>query len=103
LKKITKQKERRKIMICTQCGYIHPPLDPGVKCPMVTTLISEGKSYKKELVGAESKINFNPMFEKIKNICISQIEKKKIKNTEALFSKITLEIIRIIENFKEDQ
>jgi len=76
--------------ICSECGLIHPPLKPGEKCPNAPIKIDGGE------------INLSNFFRDLKNICSSQIEIKKIKNPDILFKKITIEIAKFLENYKED-
>ena len=75
---------------CPQCGLIHPPLKSGVKCPMV-----EHKDSNDEV------IDFSKLFKPLKNICIHQIEQKKIKNVDKFFSHIIMEITRFIITYKD--
>lgn len=75
-------------MRCPQCGLHHPPLNPGVRCIMA-----------KEKTSTGSEIDFNLLFGPLKNICIAQIEQKKITNWKNLFSKIIMDINGIIEKY----
>jgi hypothetical protein len=74
--------------ICSQCGYSHPRIAEGKKCPMAKVKTESGKD-----------INFGEFFANLKNILTSQIEKKKIEDTQKLFGKIIVEVTKITEEY----
>lgn len=76
--------------ICEQCGFSHPPLRTGEKCPMA-----------KEKTPSGQEINFNEIFNSLKNILTSQIKNKNIKDLKKFFGKIIIEITKISEEYKE--
>ena len=103
---------------CKQCGLLHPALDPGATCPMASKDKTEEQIIKKEpnevlfkplpttivetpVIKNDFEVYFESLFEKIKNICNSQFEKKKVKNKRHLFSKIILSVMKTIEEYKE--
>lgn len=75
---------------CEQCGTLHPPLRPGEICPVAPIKDTKGKE-----------VDLNPFFAQLKNIFLSQISKKNIKNHSKLFQHIVVEITRILENYVE--
>jgi hypothetical protein len=79
---------------CPQCGYIHPPLQPGEICPMapLETVQDDFKKIKMET---------DKLFSSILSILRSQIEKKKIKNLEKLFADLQINIFEFIKNYEE--
>ena len=75
--------------VCPQCGLIHPPLRPGEKCPNAP------------IQSGEKKIDTSKFFASLKNICVSQIEKKGIKDVEKLFNNLVIEVTKYLENYEE--
>jgi len=75
---------------CEQCRTFHPPLKEGQKCPVAPIKNKEGKA-----------LDLNPFFGQLKNICISQIEQKGIKNHDKLFQHIIIEVTKSLENYHE--
>ena len=78
--------------ICPQCGIMHPPLKSGEMCPMATTATSSG-----------TEIDFNLLFKPLKDICISQIENKKIEDYDKLFRYIILNVATSIDKFENER
>lgn len=76
--------------ICSQCGYSHPPLPTGEKCPMA-----------KEKSPSGIDIDYTEFFSSLKNILTSQINKKDIKDIKKFFGNIIVEITKISEDYKE--
>jgi hypothetical protein len=79
---------------CPQCGIIHPPLPPGVRCPMASVKV-------KTQDGNEKEVDINKFLVDLKNIIISQSDVKKIKDLEKLFKNIILETTKYLESYKE--
>ncbi len=75
---------------CPQCGLIHPPLKPNEKCPNAPIKNEKGE-----------KVDVEKFIVALKNILISQIDQKKIKEPENLFKFITIEIFKILEKYEE--
>jgi len=75
---------------CDQCGTFHPPLKDGQKCPVAPIKSKEGEP-----------LDLNPFFAQLKNICVSQIEQKGIKNHDKLFQHVILEVTKSLENYHE--
>jgi hypothetical protein len=79
--------------ICSQCGTIHPPLPPGTKCPMAKVKVKDGKE--------EKEIDVNKFLVDLRNIILSQAEKKNIKDIEKLFKNIIVEVTKYLEGYSE--
>lgn len=75
---------------CPQCGMVHPPLKEGIPCPMRPV---------KSVTGTE--IDTSKFFSSLKNILISQIQKKQIKNPNKLMTEIVIHITTFVEGYKE--
>jgi len=76
--------------VCIECGYAHPPLKPGEKCPMA-----------KEKSPSGNVIDFEEIFMTLKNIMTSQIQQKDIKDIKKFFGNIIIKITKISEEYKE--
>jgi len=74
---------------CSQCGFFHPPLQPGEKC-----------SLAKDKVG-DKEIDLNSFFTRLKPILISSIEKKQIKDLNKLYTAVILSLQKILDSYKE--
>jgi hypothetical protein len=59
---------------CPQCGLIHPPLAPGLKCPL-----SKDKNSNGEVIDSSD------FLVQIKNIVVSKIQTKDIKDSKKVF------------------
>lgn len=77
-------------IVCEQCGMIHPPLATGEKCPLAKPKDSEGKD-----------IEVREFLNQLKNILISQIQRKKIKDIKKLFSLVLVHVTKYLEGYKE--
>lgn len=78
--------------VCKDCGYSHPPIEQGKKCPM-----------SKEKTPTGKEINFEEIFVPLKNILLSQINKKNIKDVKKLFGKIIIDVTKISEEYTENE
>ncbi len=78
--------------ICPQCGSMHPPLQPGQKCPVKKVEIKEAG------VTEDDVTNFTI---NLRNIAISQVETKKLKDGNKLFKYLTVEFMKILETYSE--
>jgi len=76
--------------ICPQCGFTHPPIADGSRCPMAKEKSPTGET-----------IDFSTFIPSIKNIITSQIQKKNIKDTKKLLGNIIVEVLKITEAYKE--
>jgi hypothetical protein len=78
--------------VCPQCGVMHPPLSPGQKCPVSKVEVKEAGVTEDDIV----RFTVN-----MRDIAISQIEKKKIKEGNKLFKYLTIEFMKLLEGYKE--
>jgi len=79
---------------CPQCGTIHPPVPAGQKCPMA------GVKVKNEQ-GEEKEVDVNKYLAQLKNIIVSQVEQREIKDVDKLFKNIIVEVTKYIEGYTE--
>ena len=79
---------------CPQCGQLHPPLKPGEKCPMAKDKFTDDK-------GMEIEVDVNKYLTNLKNIIVSQIESKKLKDPNKLFKELTISVMSFLEKYKE--
>jgi len=77
---------------CPQCGIMHPPLNPGQKCPVAKVEIKEAGLKDEDVT---------KLVVDLRNIAISQIESKGIKDGNKLFKHITIEFMKSLEAYKE--
>ena len=80
---------------CPQCGLIHPPLGPGLKCPNAPLKV-DGEDGK-------PKINVNELVVKIKDILASQLEQKDIKDLQKFTSEMVMTLMKFCEDYNEDE
>lgn len=76
--------------ICPQCGFSHPPIALGEKCPMAKDKTNDG-----------TEINFDDFFKDLRNILISQIKTKNIKNPQRILAFTTVMITKLLEKYEE--
>jgi hypothetical protein len=79
--------------ICPQCGVMHPPLPPGKKCSVAKVELKESGVSKDDIV----RFTVN-----LRDIAISQIEKKNIKEGNKLFKYLTIEFMKLLEEYEEE-
>ena len=77
---------------CPQCGSMHPPLRPGETCPMKKVEVIEA---------GISDDDINRFLSALKNISVSQIQSKGIKDGNKLFQHLTIELTKILEAYSE--
>jgi hypothetical protein len=77
---------------CPQCGTIHPPVRG--KCPMAGVKVKDEK-------GQEKEVDVNKYLAQLKNIIVSQVEQKNIKDVDKLFKNIIVEVTKYIEGYSE--
>jgi len=77
---------------CPQCGSMHPLLRPGETCPMKKVEVKEAGVTDEDV---------NRFLSQLKNIAISQIQSKGIKNGNKLFQHLTVEIAKVLESYSE--
>jgi hypothetical protein len=76
--------------ICSQCGYAHPVVKTGEKCPLA-----------KEVAPSGHVIEYADFFKSLKDILTSQIQMKNIKDTKKFLGNILVNITKISEGYKE--
>ena len=69
--------------ICQQCGYSHPPVKEGEKCPMAKEKTQTGEF-----------IDYESFFSSLKNILTSQIQQKNIKDSKKFLGNILMKITK---------
>jgi len=79
---------------CPQCGLSHPPIPQGTTCPNAPV---KGKTED----GQEKIVDLNQFFSTLKNIFISQISIKNIKDPEKMFKYLIVEVTKKLEEYKE--
>lgn len=77
---------------CPQCGIMHPPLRPGESCPMKKVEIKEASVTDDDI---------NRFLSQLKNISVSQIQSKGIKDGNKLFNHLIVEITKLLEGYSE--
>lgn len=78
---------------CPQCGMAHPPIPNGQKCPNAANKIKDQKT--------NTTIDVNQYLNTLQIILISQIEKKKIKDIKKMYTNITIELTKFLEEYEE--
>ena len=76
--------------VCPQCGFMHPPVLAGEKCPMTKDKDSRGES-----------IDTSSFMSQFRNIVVSKIQSGKVRDHKKLFSAILVEIFRFLDQYKE--
>jgi len=79
--------------VCPQCKTLHPPLRPGESCPNSAENL-EGKGIEKNLL--------NKYVTDIRNIIMSQMDQKKIKDGDKFFKYTIVELMKILEGYSEE-
>jgi len=82
------------IDVCPFCKTIHPPLRPGEKCPNAGL----GEDQKRFNITDET---INKFIVNLKNIIISNLSAKNIKDGTKFFQHAIIELTKIIEHYKE--
>jgi hypothetical protein len=78
---------------CPECKTIHPPLRPGEKCPNASIQVK-----------TETKIDdttINKHLVELRNIILSQMTSKNIKDGKKFFQYIVMELAKACENYNE--
>jgi hypothetical protein len=76
---------------CHQCGLIHPPIQPGDKCPNAPLKVKGDQ---------EQQINVNELVVKIKDILASQLEQKDIKDLKKFTGEMIMNLMKFCEDYK---
>lgn len=80
---------------CSDCGMFHPPLRPGEKC-------GNAPVHMQGAGGMDVDMVINKYLVSLKNITVSQIQLKKIKDINKLLQYLTLEMTKILEGYNEE-
>jgi len=75
---------------CPECGLMHPPIAPGLKCPLAKDKTSSGEL-----------IDSSDFLVQMKNIVVSKIQSKNIKNPKKVFALVIIETIKFLDQYKE--
>lgn len=78
---------------CPTCGMLHPPNADGSPCSNAPTASSGN------IVDLDMEIN--KYLVSLKNIAVSQIQSKGIKNVNKLLQYMTIEMTKILEGYNE--
>lgn len=78
--------------VCSQCNTLHPPLRPGEPCPNKTSDVSA--------YGLDE-TTVNKFIVDIRNMIISQMDLKKIKDGKKFFQFTIIELMKILEEYNE--
>ena len=78
--------------VCPQCKLIHPPLKPGQKCPNVSEDLTS--------FGLDD-ASVNKFIVNMRDIVISQLEKKGIKDGSKFFQFAIIESMKLLEAYNE--
>ena len=79
---------------CPQCGQLHPPVPAGSKCPMAKDKFVDD-------TGKEVDVDVNKYLTNMKNIIVSQIQSKGIKDPNKLFKQLTVSMMKFLEGYSE--
>lgn len=78
--------------VCPQCKTIHPPLRPGEKCPNASQDVSK--------FGLDD-TSVNKFIVDLRNIILSQLSLKGIKDGRKFFQFAIIELTKILEEYNE--
>lgn len=73
-----------------ECGYMHPPLAPGQKCPMIKEKDNEGKE-----------INTGTFVTQMSNILTATIQRKGIKDQKKFFGQMIVGFTKMADTYEE--
>lgn len=76
--------------MCPQCGLSHPPIPQGSRCPMAKEKTNDG-----------NEIKLDDFFTSLKNILVSQIKKKNIKDPKRILAFTLVMITKLLEKYEE--
>jgi hypothetical protein len=79
--------------LCSQCGFSHPEIPQGQKCSLAKTPMSQEEKNIESEVGT--------LVLQMKNIIMSKISQKGIKDTKKLVSFSIVEFTKLLETYKE--
>jgi len=76
---------------CPDCGLIHPPVSVGQKCPLA-----------KEKTSSGDLIDTSQFLSQLRNVVVSKIQIKKIKDPKKVFSAVIIEVTKFLEQYKDE-
>jgi hypothetical protein len=82
------------IPTCPQCGLLHPPNTNGKACTNTPSQTGVGS-----VIDLDMEINKHLV--NLKNITVSQIQSKGIKNINKLLQYMTMEMTKLLEGYNE--
>ena len=80
---------------CKQCGTMHPPVAAGQKCPLASVSTEPSKS-----AGLDD-VTVNKHLVEMRNIIITQISSKGIKDGKKFFQYAIIELVKVLEAYNE--
>jgi len=78
------------VIKCSQCGFIHPKLKFGEKCPMAKEKTEDG-----------TLIEIGNFFSKAKPLIEAKVKIRNIKDQNKFFSYLVIKISDAIDNYEE--
>ena len=79
---------------CSVCGLLHPPNADGSPCKNAPANVSGGNAIDLDM-------EINKYLVTLKNIAVSQIQSKGIKDVNKLLQYMTLEMTKLLEGYNE--
>ncbi len=76
---------------CDQCGYSHPPVPRGEKCPLAKPVSKETGEV----------IDLQKFLATMKIVLETQIEARKIKNINKFTGELIVHLTKFCESYKE--
>lgn len=75
--------------VCRQCGFSHPPLAPGEKCPMAKEKTENG-----------NEIDLDNFLLNMKTIMVANIKKNNIEDIKKFTNYMIIELNKLIEKYR---
>ena len=75
---------------CPQCKSFHPPLGPGEKCPNAEVKVK-----------GIDEISINIFVVKVRDILVSQLEQKEVKDIDKFVGGMVLGLMKYCEEYKD--
>ena len=80
--------------VCSECGTIHPPLEPGQKCP-----IAQSKQQIQKSGLSEEKVN--KFVQDLRNIIIANLSEIKVESAEKVLQEVVVEVTKFLEKYQQ--
>ena len=81
--------------VCSQCGTMHPPVQPGQKCPLKAVADDPSKT------GGLDDVIVNKHLVDMRNIIMAHVSSKGIKDGKKLFQHCVIELTKTLEAYNE--